>query len=191
MTTPRIDHDVDGCIMMGPEFHGFTTKPTVLSIPSPCTDEEVLILTGSRRPRGQLHLQKLTKIKEKESGDLHMMFTKEYFIIIDDLWATSVWDVARRAFPEGTGSRIITTTEIKKIALACCSYKSKHIFEMEPLSTSHSEELFVGAVFGSGEEKSHQLDDVSKEMIRRCDGLPLAIISISSVLASQGEANTV
>ncbi|KAI5002471.1 hypothetical protein ZWY2020_027121 [Hordeum vulgare] len=37
-----------------PEFHGFTTKPTVLSIPSPCADEEVLTLTGSRRPHGQV-----------------------------------------------------------------------------------------------------------------------------------------
>ncbi|KAI4969031.1 hypothetical protein ZWY2020_046361 [Hordeum vulgare] len=116
---------------------------------------------------------------------------KRYFLIIDDLWATSVWDVARRAFPEGNGSRIITTTEIKDVALACCRYQSKYIYKMEPLSTSHSEELFVGAVFGSGEEKSRQLDDVSKEMIRRCAGLPMAIISISSVLASQGEANTI
>ncbi|KAI4963709.1 hypothetical protein ZWY2020_010600 [Hordeum vulgare] len=92
---------------------------------------------------------------------------------------------------EGNGSRIITTTEIKDVALACCRYQSKYIYKMEPLSTSHSEELFVGAVFGSGEEKSRQLDDVSKEMIRRCAGLPMAIISISSVLASQGEANTI
>ncbi|KAM3393697.1 hypothetical protein ACQJBY_014428 [Aegilops geniculata] len=116
---------------------------------------------------------------------------KRYFLIIDDLWATSVWDVARRAFPEGNGSRIITTTEIKDVALACCRYQSKHIYKMEPLSVNHSEELFIRGAFASGEEKSRQLDKVWEEIIRRCAGLPLAIISISSVLASQGEANTV
>ncbi|XBI50916.1 hypothetical protein VPH35_033518 [Triticum aestivum] len=116
---------------------------------------------------------------------------KRYFLIIDDLWATSVWDVARRAFPEGNRSRIIITTEIKDVALACCRYQSKSIYKMEPLSVNHSEELFIRGVFASGEEKSRQLDKVWEKIIRRCAGLPLAIISISSILASQGEANTV
>uniref|UniRef100_A0A453A6T9 Disease resistance protein winged helix domain-containing protein n=1 Tax=Aegilops tauschii subsp. strangulata TaxID=200361 RepID=A0A453A6T9_AEGTS len=111
--------------------------------------------------------------------------------IIDDLWATSVWDVARRAFPEGNLSRIIITTEIKDVALACCRYQSKSIYKMEPLSVNHSEELFIRGVFASGEEKSRQLDKVWEKIIRRCAGLPLAIISISGILASQGEANTV
>ncbi|KAM3393342.1 hypothetical protein ACQJBY_014167 [Aegilops geniculata] len=117
---------------------------------------------------------------------------KRYFLIIDDLWATSAWDVATCAFPEGNhGSRIITTTEIEDVALASCSYQSKYIFKMEPLSVTNSKELFTSAVFGSGKEKSRQLDLQSDELIRRCDGLPQAIISISSVLASHGEANTV
>uniref|UniRef100_A0A3B6D4E0 Uncharacterized protein n=1 Tax=Triticum aestivum TaxID=4565 RepID=A0A3B6D4E0_WHEAT len=117
---------------------------------------------------------------------------KRYIIIIDDIWATSVWDVATCAFPEGNhGSRIITTTEIEDVALACCSYQSKYIFKMEPLSVSQSKELFTNAVFGSGKEKSPQLDEVSDEIIRICDGLPQAIISISSVLVSHREANAV
>lgn len=117
---------------------------------------------------------------------------KRYVIIIDDIWDTSVWDVATCAFPEGNhGSRIITTTEIEDVALACCSYQSKYIFKMEPLSVSQSKELFTNAVFCSGKEKSPQLDEVSDEIIRRCDGLPQAIISISSVLGSQREANAV
>ena len=114
-----------------------------------------------------------------------------YFLIIDDLWATSVWDVARRAFPEGNRSRIIITTEIKDVALACCRYQSKSIYKMEPLSVNHSEELFIRGVFASGEEKSRQLDKVWEEIIRRCAGLPLAIISVASVLASQREADAV
>uniref|UniRef100_A0ACD5VHZ7 Uncharacterized protein n=1 Tax=Avena sativa TaxID=4498 RepID=A0ACD5VHZ7_AVESA len=121
----------------------------------------------------------------------YRMLCSWYFIIIDDLWATSVWDVATRAFPEGThGSRIITTTEIEDVALACCSYQSRYIFKMEPLSDGHSKELFISIVFGSGKEKYRQIDEVSDEIIRRCEGLPQAIVSISSVLASQGETNT-
>ncbi|KAM3393671.1 hypothetical protein ACQJBY_014411 [Aegilops geniculata] len=115
---------------------------------------------------------------------------KRYFLIIDDLWATSVWHVARRAFPEGNGSRIVITTEIQNVALACCGYESQYMFKMERLSLSHSKELFISAVFGSGEQHSRQLDGVSNEIIRRCAGLPQAIISICSVVANLGEANT-
>uniref|UniRef100_A0A8R7TBF2 Disease resistance protein RPM1 n=3 Tax=Triticum urartu TaxID=4572 RepID=A0A8R7TBF2_TRIUA len=114
---------------------------------------------------------------------------KRYFLIIDDLWATSVWHVVRRAFPEGNGSRIVTTTENQDVALACCSYESQYMFKMERLSLSHSKELFISAVFGSGEQHSRQLDGVSNEIIRRCAGLPQAIISICSVVATLGEAN--
>ncbi|KAF7005717.1 hypothetical protein CFC21_020824 [Triticum aestivum] len=117
---------------------------------------------------------------------------KRYFIIIDDLWDTSVWDVAAHAFPKGNhGSRIIATTEIEDVALACCSYQSKYMVKMEPLSESHSKELFTSAVFGSGEQHSCHVNEVPDEIIRRCAGLPQAIISISSILASYGEANTV
>ncbi|KAM3373105.1 hypothetical protein ACQJBY_019824 [Aegilops geniculata] len=115
---------------------------------------------------------------------------KRYFLIIDDLWATSAWHVVRRAFPEGKGSRIVTTTENQDVALACCSYESQYMFKMERLSLSHSKKLFISAVFGSGEKHSRQLDGVSNEIIRRCAGLPQAIISICSVVASLGEANT-
>ncbi|KAF6987030.1 hypothetical protein CFC21_004701 [Triticum aestivum] len=116
---------------------------------------------------------------------------KRYFIIIDDLWHTSVWDVASCAFPEGNhGSRIITTTEVEDVALACCSYQSEYMFKLEPLSDSQSKELFTSAVFGSAERHSRQLDELSDDILTRCAGLPQAIISISSVLASHAEANT-
>ncbi|KAF7099143.1 hypothetical protein CFC21_100824 [Triticum aestivum] len=69
---------------------------------------------------------------------------KRYFIIIDDLWATSVWDVLSRAFPEGNCcSRIITTTETMEVAMACCGFCPKHIFKMESLSDDDSEKLLL------------------------------------------------
>ncbi|XP_044963892.1 disease resistance protein RGA5-like isoform X2 [Hordeum vulgare subsp. vulgare] len=117
---------------------------------------------------------------------------KRYFLIIDDLWATSVWDVVSDAFPEGNHcSRIVTTTEIEDVARACCSYPSKDIFKMEPLNVSNSKELFTNGVLGSREEDYRQFDEASDEIVRRCAGLPLAIISVASVLASQREADAV
>lgn len=58
-----------------------------------------------------------TSTWSKRAGDIYCVphrfnypiqtFFNRCFIIIDDLWATSVWDVVSRAFPEGNhGSKI-------------------------------------------------------------------------------------
>jgi hypothetical protein len=109
-----------------------------------------------------------------------------YFIIIDDLWAVSVWDVVSRAFPEvNCCGRIITTTTIKDVALACCSYDPDYILKMKPLSEDQSKQLFLDTVIGPGEVCSPELNVVSDEITIKCGGLPLAIICIGTLIASQ------
>ncbi|KAM3297357.1 hypothetical protein ACQJBY_039303 [Aegilops geniculata] len=113
---------------------------------------------------------------------------KRYFIIIDDLWATSVWDVVSRAFPQSDHcSRIITTTEIMEVALACRCFCSEHIFKMEPLSDDDSEKLLLQRILVSGNQSPQQFDDVIPQIMRSCGGLPLAIIIVARILASQPE----
>uniref|UniRef100_K4A162 Uncharacterized protein n=1 Tax=Setaria italica TaxID=4555 RepID=K4A162_SETIT len=113
---------------------------------------------------------------------------KRYFIILDDLWAVSVWDTVSRAFPESNCcSRIVTTTTIKDVALACCSYNPEHIFKMKSLSHDHSIGLFTRTVFGSGKECPQKFHDVSDEITGKCGGLPLAITCIAALVASQQE----
>uniref|UniRef100_M8C9J8 Disease resistance protein RPP13 n=1 Tax=Aegilops tauschii TaxID=37682 RepID=M8C9J8_AEGTA len=109
-----------------------------------------------------------------------------YLIIIDDLWDTPSWDIIKSAFPDnGLGSRVITTTRIQNVAKACCSPSSYYIFKMKPLSNKDSKRLFFGRIFNSEEACPHQLRDVSTEILKKCDGLPLAIITISGMLANE------
>ncbi|KAI4974252.1 hypothetical protein ZWY2020_047532 [Hordeum vulgare] len=111
---------------------------------------------------------------------------KRYLIIIDDVWAASVWDIINHAFPKGNhGSRIITTTQIKDVALACCCDQPEYVFEMKHLDDDHSRKLFFNRLFGSESDCPEQLKVVLNEIVEICDGLPLATISIASLLASQ------
>ncbi|VAH85854.1 unnamed protein product [Triticum turgidum subsp. durum] len=110
----------------------------------------------------------------------------QYYIIIDDLWGVSAWNIIKCTFPESNlGSRLIVTTRIKTVAEACCFGHHEHILEMRPLSEEDSRKLFFGRIFGSEEACSGELRDVSVEILKKCGGLPLAIISISSLLASE------
>ncbi|XP_044411132.1 disease resistance protein RGA5 isoform X2 [Triticum aestivum] len=111
---------------------------------------------------------------------------KRYLIIIDDVWAASVWDTINHVFPKGNhGSRIITTTQIEDVALTCCCYQSEYVFEMKYLDDDHSRKLFFNRLFCSERDCPEQFKDVLNEIVETCDGLPLATVSIASVLASQ------
>ncbi|KAF7111642.1 hypothetical protein CFC21_111627 [Triticum aestivum] len=113
---------------------------------------------------------------------------KGYFIVLDDLWTASVWHIVSRAFPRGDQrSRIITTTQVHDVALACSGYHSVRIYKMELLDEYESRKLFFRGVFSSapGAGCSPATKEVSYEIIRKCEGLPLAIVSIAGLLASE------
>lgn len=108
-----------------------------------------------------------------------------YLIIVHDLWDTSAWDVINQVFPKGSqGSRIITTTQIEDVALACCCDDPEQIFEMKPLDDGHSRKLFIGRLFGSESDCPKEFKQVSSQIVEICGGLPLATISIASLLAN-------
>ncbi|XBI05774.1 hypothetical protein VPH35_133895 [Triticum aestivum] len=111
---------------------------------------------------------------------------KRYLIVIDDVWAASVWDIINHACPKGNhGSRLITTTQVEGVALKCCCYQPEYVLEMKHLDDDHSRKLFFNRLFGSESYCPEEFKEVLNDIVEVCDGLPLAIISIASVLASQ------
>ncbi|ONM51283.1 Disease resistance RPP13-like protein 4 [Zea mays] len=111
---------------------------------------------------------------------------KRYFVVIDDLWDVSAWSFITCAFHQNNrGSRIIITTRKIDVAKACCLSSGDHIYEMQPLSVAASERLFFKRIFGSEERCPSHLKEASIKILRKCGGLPLAIITVSSLLASK------
>uniref|UniRef100_M8B726 Disease resistance protein RPM1 n=1 Tax=Aegilops tauschii TaxID=37682 RepID=M8B726_AEGTA len=111
---------------------------------------------------------------------------KRYFIVIDDIWDEITWNIIRCALPETMkGSRVITTTRIDTVGMLCCSNHCEYVYRMKSLSNQESRQLFFKRVFGSEDLCPPFLEEVSDKILKRCGGLPLAIITISSLLASQ------
>ncbi|KAE8795121.1 F-box/kelch-repeat protein SKIP11 [Hordeum vulgare] len=146
----------------------------------------------------QIHRKK-PQSSQKPSGELRItadnirnyLHRKRYLIIVDDLWDTSAWDVINQVFPKGSqGSRIITTTQIEDVALACCCNHPEQVFEMKPLDDGHSRKLFFGRIFGSESDCPEEFKQISSQIVEICGGLPLATISIASLLANQLSVST-
>ncbi|CAM0148817.1 unnamed protein product [Urochloa decumbens] len=115
------------------------------------------------------------------------LLTKRYLIVVDDLWDVPAWNIIRCVFPEnGKASRVIVTTRQRDVAVSCSS-DDQGVHSMRPLNDQDSRKLFNNRIFGPDSEDAcpPQFTDVSCEILKKCRGLPLAIITVASILACQ------
>uniref|UniRef100_R7WC47 Putative disease resistance RPP13-like protein 3 n=1 Tax=Aegilops tauschii TaxID=37682 RepID=R7WC47_AEGTA len=113
-----------------------------------------------------------------------------YLIVIDDLWDQSTWNTISRAFREefpedAKGSRVIVTTRVEGVAYGACYSRPECIYRMKPLGEQDSKRLFFRRVYGSEDDHPSRFEEISAEILKKCGGLPLAIITIASLLASR------
>ena len=112
--------------------------------------------------------------------------------MIDDVWSVPAWEAIRVRLPENKcSSRIIVTTRIETVAKAS-SVSEDLVHHIKPLDLHDSKKLFVKRVFGSmGGTCPDGLKDTMDSILKKCGGLPLAIVSIASLLASYNSAESV
>ncbi|TVU03566.1 hypothetical protein EJB05_50882, partial [Eragrostis curvula] len=107
-----------------------------------------------------------------------------YFIVIDDIWDVSLWEKIQYSLVENNlGCKIIITTRNREVAEKIGS----SIYNMKPLSDEISGILFYGRIFGSREMCPEEFSVVSTKILKKCGGVPLAICTISSLLANKKE----
>ncbi|KAI3445404.1 hypothetical protein Pfo_002069 [Paulownia fortunei] len=110
---------------------------------------------------------------------------KSYLIIIDDVWKIYAWEAIRYAFPRSTARGcIIITTRFNSIGNAACTDGNGRVHNLEPLPAEESKKLFYKKAF-QGNPCPHYLKEISENILKRCEGLPLAIVVIGGLLATK------
>uniref|UniRef100_M8BSG0 Disease resistance protein RPM1 n=1 Tax=Aegilops tauschii TaxID=37682 RepID=M8BSG0_AEGTA len=123
---------------------------------------------------------------EQLRKNIHSILTKKrYLIVIDDVWTEVAWNSIRSMLPDNDlDSRIIVTTRIETVAKACSYAHDDYIHPIAPLNEDNSKKLFLRSTFGSiNASCPEDLKDSMEKVLKRCGGLPLAIVSIGSLLA--------
>ncbi|CAO2203424.1 unnamed protein product [Urochloa humidicola] len=114
-----------------------------------------------------------------------------YLIVIDDLWSSDNWATLKCCIVENNlGSRVIITTRNDALAQECCSGSSESVHKIRLLSDADAKNLFLKKAFVNGNGCPQHLEDVFSQILKRCDGLPLAVVSIATKLThneSKGE----
>ncbi|XP_022684889.1 disease resistance protein RPP13 isoform X2 [Setaria italica] len=106
---------------------------------------------------------------------------KRYFIVIDDVWDIPTWKTIKTALVENeSGSRVITTTRNQDVA------SMEEVYELRTLSPDHSEKLFKTRLFGvNGEYPANHPAEAYEKILKKCGGIPLAIITMASLLVGK------
>ncbi|XP_030474381.2 disease resistance protein RPM1-like [Syzygium oleosum] len=108
-----------------------------------------------------------------------------YLIVVDDVWRINEWDAIKHALPNNTcGSRIIITSRNSDLAHTSCGEFRGRVYKMEPLPADESWKLFCAKTFQGNSCPPH-LEETCRLILRKCEGLPLAIVAISGVLVSK------
>lgn len=131
--------------------------------------------------------EELEKMSNEDLVENLAMFLgdKRYLIVLDDIWKYEVWNDLRPAFPEtSNGSRIILTSRFKDVALYADFKSPPH--ELTLLDDEHSWELFCKKVcleWNSNARLAPWCEELGKQMVERCGGLPLAIVVLGGLLS--------
>ncbi|THF95165.1 hypothetical protein TEA_011246 [Camellia sinensis var. sinensis] len=145
-----------------------------------------------KMPTSKDELEMLEKM-ETEDLECHLHeLSKEsrYLVVIDVVWDTDAWASLRRALPDSKkGSRVIITTRIKLVAES--SGRRKYVHELPFLQPEESWELFCKIVvfpdYDGVDDKTNRcpprLEELARDMVRKCQGLPLAIVVLGGLLS--------
>ncbi|CAM0947993.1 unnamed protein product [Alopecurus aequalis] len=143
------------------------------------------LLSGLQRKFGMEESSHAHDLQEIIDRLREYLKQKRYVVVVDDLWDQSSWNIIRCAFPENSNeSRVMVTTRLDDVALSACQHDRACIYRMKTLKEQDSQRLFFKRVFGSENICPLQFKEVSAEILKKCGGLPLAIITIASLLAN-------
>ncbi|XP_044414639.1 disease resistance protein Pik-2 [Triticum aestivum] len=120
-----------------------------------------------------------------------ILSNKKCLIVFDDLSSIEDWQWIKQLLPsrENTANKIIVTTRKLNVAESCSQIESQ-IYNLELLSDEDALRLFEKKVFKDAKERETYgdiagLTEQANLVLKMCDGLPLAISTIGSFLASK------
>ncbi|XP_022764233.1 putative disease resistance protein At3g14460 [Durio zibethinus] len=108
---------------------------------------------------------------------------KRFLLVLDDVWNEDIikWDALKILLKSGArGSKILITTRSRNVArvMGCST-----CFELSLLSLEESWSLFQKSAYaGMGQSVPRDLADIGMEIVKKCHGLPLAVMAMGGLL---------
>ncbi|XP_050254175.1 disease resistance protein RPM1-like [Quercus robur] len=116
---------------------------------------------------------------------------KSYLLVIDDVWDTNVFDELKISLRDRyPGSKIILTT--RKDEVAHYPFMGiPYVHRIQLLEQDEAWELFCKKAFLGIPNRicPPELESFAQELVRKCKGLPLAIVALGSLMYSKNDTS--
>ncbi|CAM8925231.1 unnamed protein product [Rhodiola kirilowii] len=135
------------------------------------------------------------KVQNKELQSLQTSLQtelkgKQFLLVLDDVWNedTEKWKPLMSMLHGGAqGSKVIMTMRAEKVAhsIGPLYLKKLEVFHVKELSKGESWKLFKDYAFENQKPEDQinsEMVSLSEEMLRKCHGVPLAIITLGSMI---------
>ncbi|WOG86307.1 hypothetical protein DCAR_0205509 [Daucus carota subsp. sativus] len=116
---------------------------------------------------------------------LQIQGRKKCLIVLDDIWSTDTWDALKAAFPAGKSmSKLMLTSRNAEVAEHV--NLDGFIHKPECLSPEQSWELLKLKALHTGNCLDvKRMEELGREMVEHCAGLPLAIVVLGGILVTK------
>jgi len=155
--------DIKAWVCVSDHFHVLTVTRTILETVTDKTDDS-----------GNLEMVH-KKLKEKLSG-------RKFLLVLDDVWneRREEWEAVRTPLSYGApGSRILVTTRSENVA---SNMKSK-VHRLKQLEKDEGWNVFKNHALKDYDlELNDEFKEIGRRIVEKCNGLPLALKTIGSLL---------
>ncbi|GFS41252.1 hypothetical protein Acr_00g0073300 [Actinidia rufa] len=156
-----------------------------------CVSQQPNISELLRDIARQVGMEKEKWEHDVEANLFAFLCHKRYAIVIDDIWEMKHWDALKTGIPYNfdSGSRILLTSRNRDVGVHIGGQSS--LFELQPLDLEKSRNLFFKMARSSVEIMKEascdppQLQNIGEQILRRCGGVPLAIVLVAGMLSQR------
>ncbi|KAK9147904.1 hypothetical protein Scep_006661 [Stephania cephalantha] len=111
---------------------------------------------------------------------------KSYVLVLDDIWDSKAWKVVRPALPRNNSGKVIFTT-CNETVDASPLHDGFLMYKLDLLPYDVARDLFCSIAFKEQNPQGHSpswLDVFVDDMVRKCEGLPLALVTLGGFMSS-------
>ncbi|KAL5570591.1 hypothetical protein UlMin_027166 [Ulmus minor] len=109
---------------------------------------------------------------------------KKFFLVVDDVWTDDhrKWEPLEEALRKGgLGSRILVTT--RKTEVAEMMRAKSNMITLAGLSEEVCWTIFSRLAFSNGDKRDEELEQIGRQIVQKCKGLPLAAKTLGSLMS--------
>ncbi|KAJ4837097.1 hypothetical protein Tsubulata_027278 [Turnera subulata] len=111
---------------------------------------------------------------------------KRYIVVLDDVWDTELWNKIKVALLNSWhGCRVIITTRMDDVAAKSFEVGS-NVHHIKAMEENEAWTLFCVKAFPWNARRCPQeLEDLAKDVVEKCQGLPLAVVSSGGLFSTK------